>query len=135
MGKRFKGVVHLLENKVYLYEAGKNSEIGENIIIEDVDNPQLDEILGVDVAQEMREEVELITETTTPFNVDDFLAGRQTPVFFGSAISNFGIQNLLDGFIEYAPIPQDRESDVRNRFKLTINIVFVFKTVSDHIKL
>ncbi|SFV77745.1 Peptide chain release factor 3 [hydrothermal vent metagenome] len=114
MGKRFKGVVHLLENKVYLYEAGKNSEIGENIIIEGVDNPQLDEILGVDVAQEMREEVELITETTTPFNVDDFLAGRQTPVFFGSAISNFGIQNLLDGFIEYAPIPQDRESDVRN---------------------
>ena len=114
MGKRFKGVVHLLEDKVYLYEAGKNSEIGENIIIEGVDNPQLDEILGADVAQEMREEVELITETTTPFNVDDFLAGKQTPVFFGSAISNFGIQNLLDGFIEYAPIPQDRESDVRN---------------------
>jgi len=114
MGKRFKGVVHLLENKVYLYEAGKNSEIGENIIIEGVDNPQLDEILGADVAQEMREEVELITETTTPFNIDDFLAGRQTPVFFGSAISNFGIQNLLDGFIEYAPIPQDRGSDIRN---------------------
>ncbi|HIB27725.1 MAG TPA: peptide chain release factor 3, partial [Candidatus Thioglobus sp.] len=114
MGKRFKGVVHLLEDKVYLYEAGKNSEIGENIIIEGVDNPQLDEILGADAVQEMREEVELITETTTPFNVDDFLAGRQTPVFFGSAISNFGIQNLLDGFIEYAPIPQDRESDVRN---------------------
>ncbi|HIF47266.1 peptide chain release factor 3 [Candidatus Thioglobus sp.] len=114
MGKRFKGVVHLLEDKVYLYEAGKNSEIGENIIIEGVDNPQLDEILGADAVQEMREEVELITETTTPFNVDDFLAGKQTPVFFGSAISNFGIQNLLDGFIEYAPIPQDRESDVRN---------------------
>ncbi len=114
MGKRFKGVVHLLEDKVYLYEAGKNSEIGENIIIEGVDNPQLDEILGADAVQEMREEVELITETTTPFNVDDFLAGKQTPVFFGSAISNFGIQNLLDGFIEYAPIPQDRESDIRN---------------------
>jgi peptide subunit release factor RF-3 len=46
----------------------------------------------------MREEVELIRETTTPFDLDAFLAGKQTPVFFGSAISNFGIQNLLDGF-------------------------------------
>jgi len=128
MGKRFKGVVHLLEDKVYLYEAGKNSEIGENIIIEGVDNPKLDEILGADATQEMRDEVELITETTTPFNVDAFLAGKQTPVFFGSAISNFGIQNLLDGFIEYAPTPQNRESDVRevksDEEKLT---GFVFK--------
>jgi len=128
MGKRFKGVVHLLEDKVYLYEAGKNSEIGENIIIDGVDNPQLDEILGVDVAAEMREEVELIRETTTPFNVNEFLSGKQTPVFFGSAISNFGIQNLLDGFIQYAPIPQNRESDIRevkpDEAKLT---GFVFK--------
>ncbi|MCS5586185.1 MAG: peptide chain release factor 3, partial [Gammaproteobacteria bacterium] len=128
MGKRFKGVVHLLEDKVYLYEAGKNSEIGENIIIDGVDNPQLDKILGVDVAAEMREEVELIRETTTPFNVNKFLSGKQTPVFFGSAISNFGIQNLLDGFIQYAPIPQNRESDIRevkpDEAKLT---GFVFK--------
>jgi peptide chain release factor 3 len=128
MGKRFKGVVHLLENKVYLYEAGKNSEIGKNIIIEGVDNPKLDKILGADIAKEMREEVELITETTSPFKVDDFLAGKQTPVFFGSAISNFGIQNLLDGFIEYAPIPQNRKADVRivkpDEGKLT---GFVFK--------
>jgi peptide chain release factor 3 len=128
MGKRFKGVVHLLENKVFLYEAGKNSEIGENIIIDGVDNPMLDEILGSDVAQEMRDEVELITETTTPFNLDEFLNGKQTPVFFGSAISNFGIQNLLDGFLEYAPTPKNRESDVRevkpDETKLT---GFVFK--------
>ncbi len=128
MGKRFKGVVHLLDDKVYLYEAGKNSEIGENIIIDGVDNPQLDEILGNDVVAEMREEVELIRETTTPFNVDEFLKGKQTPVFFGSAISNFGIQNLLDGFIEYAPTPKNRESDIRevkpDESKLT---GFVFK--------
>jgi peptide chain release factor 3 len=128
MGKRFKGVVHLLDDKVYLYEAGKNSEIGENIIIDGVDNPELDTILGEEMTAEMREEVELIRETTTPFDLDEFLAGKQTPVFFGSAISNFGIQNLLDGFIEYAPIPQNRESDVRevkpDEAKLT---GFVFK--------
>jgi len=128
MGKRFKGVVHLLEDRVYLYEAGKNSEIGENIIIDGVNNPQLDEILGSDVAAEMRDEVELITETTTPFDLDEFLAGKQTPVFFGSAISNFGIQNLLDGFVEYAPTPKNRESNIRevtpDESKLT---GFVFK--------
>ena len=128
MGKRFKGVVHLLEDKIYLYEAGKNSEIGENIIINGVDNPELDKILGDDVALEMREEVELIRETTTPFNLNEFLSGKQTPVFFGSAISNFGIQNLLDGFIEYAPTPKNRESDIRevmpDEEKLT---GFVFK--------
>ena len=128
MGKRFKGVVHLLEDKVYLYEAGKNSEIGENIVIDGVNNPQLDEILGADVAAEMRDEVELITETTTPFDLDEFLKGKQTPVFFGSAISNFGIQNLLDGFIQYAPTPKNRESNIRevtpDEAKLT---GFVFK--------
>lgn len=113
MGKRFKGVVHLLDDKVYLYEAGKNSEIGEEVIIEGVDNPELDKILGVDIVAEMRDEVELIRETTTPFDVDKFLTGKQTPVFFGSAISNFGIQNLLDGFLKYAPTPQNRKSDIR----------------------
>jgi peptide chain release factor 3 len=111
-----------------LYEAGKNSEIGENIIIDGVDNPKLDEILGEEVVAEMREEVELIRETTTPFDLDTFLQGKQTPVFFGSAISNFGIQNLLDGFIQYAPIPKNRESDLRevkpDEEKLT---GFVFK--------
>ncbi len=128
MGKRFKGVVHLLEDKIYLFEAGKNSEVGENIIIDGVDNPELDTVLGSDVASEMRDEVELIRETTTPFDLDAFLKGAQTPVFFGSAISNFGIQNLLDGFIEYAPTPKNRESDVRevapDEKKLT---GFVFK--------
>ncbi|MDB3869945.1 peptide chain release factor 3 [Candidatus Thioglobus sp.] len=128
MGKRFKGVVHLLEDKVYLYESGKNSEIGENIIIDGADNPKLDELLGADVAQEMRDEIELITETTTPFQIEAFLSGKQTPVFFGSAISNFGIQNLLDGFTEYAPAPQNRESNIRkvkpDETKLT---GFVFK--------
>jgi peptide chain release factor 3 len=128
MGKRFKGVVHLLEDKVYLFEAGKNSDIGEERIIQGVDNPELNEILGVEMALEMREEVELIRETLPPFDLEEFLNGKQTPVFFGSAISNFGIQNLLDGFIQHAPSPKKRESDIRtvtpNEEKLT---GFVFK--------
>ena len=128
MGKNFKGVFHLLENRVYLFESGKNAKIGENTIINDIDNPKLDEFLGEDFAKEVREEIELISGTTNPFDLNDFLEGKQTPVFFGSAINNFGIENLLDGFIKYAPIPQSRESDSRNvspdEAKLT---GFVFK--------
>ena len=114
MGKSFKGVFHLLEDKVYLFESGKNTKIGDNTIIEGIDNPQLDELLGKEFAQEAREEIELISGTTNPFSLDSFLEGKQTPVFFGSAINNFGIENLLDGFIKYAPTPQSRESDNRS---------------------
>ena len=113
MGKGFKGVYHLLEDKVYLFESGKNASIGDNTIIDGINNPQLDEVLGEHLAYEARDEIELIAGTTNPFNIDDFLEGKQTPVFFGSAINNFGIENLLDGFIDYAPTPQGRESDVR----------------------
>ena len=113
MGKDFKGVYHLLEDKVYLFESGKNASVGENTIIDGINSSQLDDILGDDLANEARDEIELIAGTTNPFNLNEFLEGKQTPVFFGSAINNFGIENLLDGFIEYAPIPQGRESDVR----------------------
>ena len=128
MGKGFKGVYHLLEDKVYLFESGKNASIGDNTLIDGIDNAKLDEFLGKELAQEAREEIELITGTTNPFDINDFLEGKQTPVFFGSAINNFGIENLLDGFIKYAPTPQERESDIRNvlpdESKLT---GFVFK--------
>jgi len=113
MGKGFKGVYHLLEDKVYLFESGKNASIGDNTIIEGIADARLDEVLGERLANEAREEIELITGTTNPFNLNDFLEGKQTPVFFGSAINNFGIENLLDGFIQYAPTPQGRESDSR----------------------
>ncbi len=113
MGREFKGVVHLLENKVYLFESGKNAKIGDNVIIEGIDNPELDKALGFELSASIREEIELIQGTTNPFQLDSFLEGKQTPVFFGSAINNFGIKNLLDGFIDYAPTPQDRESDNR----------------------
>ena len=113
MGKGFKGVYHLLEDKVYLFESGKNASIGDNTVINGIDNSKLDDLLGEHLANEAREEIELISGTTNPFDINDFLEGKQTPVFFGSAINNFGIENLLDGFIQYAPTPQGRESDTR----------------------
>ncbi len=113
MGKGFKGVYHLLEDTVYLFESGKNASIGDNTIIDGINNPLLDEVLGEHLADEARDEIELIAGTTNPFSLDEFLGGKQTPVFFGSAINNFGIENLLDGFIDFAPTPQGRESDTR----------------------
>ena len=113
MGKGFKGVYHLLEDRVYLFDSGKNASIADNTIIDGINNAQLDEVLGENLANEARDEIELIAGTTNPFNLNEFLEGKQTPVFFGSAINNFGIENLLDGFIDFAPTPQGRESDSR----------------------
>ena len=110
MGKGFKGVYHLLEDKVYLFGSGKNASIGDNTLIDGIDNAMLDEFLGKELAQEAREEIELITGTTSPFDINDFLEGKQTPVFFGSAINNFGFSisaaTLAKNTFGAIPIPQ-----------------------------
>ncbi len=107
MGKRFKGIYHLYHDVVYLYQSGKNAEKQEGQQIKGLDNPLLNELLGRQ-AQELREEIELVKGASTAFNVKEYLAGRVTPVYFGSAINNFGIKALLDDFALYAPEPQPR---------------------------
>ena len=112
MGRDFKGVYHLYEDAVYLYQPGKNSvqQQGEKII--GLDNPQLAEILG-DQFKELRDAVELVKGASHVFDKEAFLRGELTPVFFGSAINNFGVRELLDAFAEYAPPPQAREATSR----------------------
>lgn len=112
MGKRFKGVYHLYTDTVHLFSATHGGKIMEGDVIEGLDNPALDELLG-DQADELREEIELVQGASHEFNLDDYLAGKQTPVFFGSAINNFGILELLDAFADYAPAPIGREADQR----------------------
>jgi len=109
MGKTFKGIFHLLDDSVRLFEP-HSSESGE--LIQGLDNPRLDELLG-SMADEFREEIELVRGASTEFDLDEFLAGRLTPVFFGSAMNNFGITELMDSFVEYAPQPQPRETKTR----------------------
>ena len=127
MGKRFKGIYHLYEDKVRLFEAadGLNASAGE--LIEGLDNPLLDERIG-DMAEELREEIELVRGASHEFDLEAFLSGHLTPVFFGSAVNNFGLQELLDGFAKYAPLPKGRETETRavnsDEDKLT---GFVFK--------
>jgi len=112
MGKRLKGVYHLLDDTVHLYEAGKNYVTQDAEIIEGLDNPLLDERLGQQVA-EFREEIELVQGASHEFDPDAYRAGEQTPVFFGSAINNFGVTPLLDAFVTYAPHPAPRATTSR----------------------
>ena len=112
MGKRFRGVFHLLDDRIHLYEAHHKGGIQQGEVIDGLDNPRLDEVLG-DQASELRDEVELLQEAGNAFDEDAYLAGELTPVFFGSAINNFGLQELLDRFVQHAPAPQPRESEGR----------------------
>ena len=112
MGKRFKGVYHLYRDAVQLFSANHGGRIAEGDLIEGLYNVRLDELLG-DQADELREEIELVKGASHAFDHEQYLAGRQTPVFFGSAINNFGIQELLDAFAQYAPAPKPREAEQR----------------------
>ncbi len=109
MGKRFKGVYHLYKNEIHLFSAQHGGRIAEAEIIKGLNNPKLDELLK-DQAQELRDEIDLVKGASHEFDLEEYLAGRQTPVFFGSAINNFGILELLDAFAEYAPSPRPREA-------------------------
>jgi len=113
MGKRFKGVYHIEQDRIFLYQAGDNSKIRKATVIEGLGNPQLDEVLGSQ-ADELREEIELVQGASHSFDKDAYLRGELSPVFFGSAINNFGVQELLDYFIEYTPPPQPRETTTRS---------------------
>lgn len=112
MGKRFKGIYHLYQDMVYLYQSGKNAQKQEAVKIKGLNNPELDVILG-DTAQELRDEIELVKGASHEFNLEAYLAGKLTPVYFGSAINNFGIKELLDDFADYAPAPRPRATQTR----------------------
>ena len=127
MGRSLKGVYHLLQDKIYLYTGAGRGRASEIEVIDGLASAKAEEILGNDAAS-FREEIELVKGGCPQLSIDDYLAAKQTPVFFGSAISNFGVKELLDEFIDIAPPPCPRESDVRtiqsNENELT---GFVFK--------
>lgn len=112
MGKEFFGVYHLLQDKVYLYRSEMGEKPGVTAVIEGLHSPALDQRLGIS-AQQFREELALILGASHGFDKQAYLAGQLTPVFFGSAMNNFGVQALLDFFVENAPPPQSRETLTR----------------------
>ncbi|TNF98907.1 MAG: peptide chain release factor 3 [Gammaproteobacteria bacterium] len=112
MGKNLKGIYHLYRDKIYLYKPTEKGKMMEEVVIDGIDNPELDEILGP-VAEDLREEIELVKGASHAFDPEAYLQAKLTPVFFGTALNNFGIRQLLDDFVEYAPRPQPRETETR----------------------
>jgi len=112
MGSNFKGVFHLTKDMVHLFSSSHGGRIAEGETIEGLANTRLDEVLG-DQAQALRDEVELLREASHSFDQAAYERGELTPVFFGSAVNNFGIEELLDSFVTYAPAPSTRETTHR----------------------
>ncbi len=113
MGYDFKGIYNIWEKNVNLFSGDSRKNIEETINIEDINTTELNDLIGDDFAENLREEIELVTEVYPPFNQKEYLNGNLQPVFFGSALNNFGVRELLDCFIEIAPTPKPKESDTR----------------------
>ncbi|MBA2654493.1 MAG: peptide chain release factor 3 [Gammaproteobacteria bacterium] len=127
MGKSFKGVYHLLRNEFHFYEHGQNSKAQAGLIISGLQNPELDQRLEDD-AKNLREEINLVAGASHSFDQASYLAGSLTPVFFGSAMNNFGVKELLDTFVSYAPSTQPRPTTTRTVDPSEKNFTgFVFK--------
>jgi len=112
MGKRFRGTYHLYSREIAFFNPDAERGTGEILTMTGIDDPELDRLLGSQV-DELRGEVELLEGAAHPFDREAYLAGLQTPVFFGSAINTFGVQQLLDTFVETAPAPKPREAVTR----------------------
>jgi len=112
MGKAFKGVYNRYRREMHIFTPGKNTHPGEGIRIKDLADPRLDQLLGSQ-ARELRGDMELVEGATNPFDIAQYLKGNQTPLFFGSAVNNFGVRELLDAFVEMAPAPAERATMTR----------------------
>lgn len=114
MGKTFKGVYSLYEKKLKLFTASKQQLDEDDVVnLEDINDPQLEELIGESYASQLREDVELVDGGYPEFELETYRNGEVAPVFFGSAVNNFGVQELLDCFIDIAPNPLPRETELR----------------------
>ena len=112
MGQSFKGVYNLYRGELHLFSRNQESRKQQGVLIKDLADPKLDKLLGRQ-ADDLRADVELLEGAANPFEMDHYLRGNQTPVFFGSALNNFGVRELLDAIIEMAPAPGVRPAVTR----------------------
>lgn len=113
MGYDFKGIYNVWEKNVNLFSGDSRKNIEETIEIEDIASEQLNKLIGEKAASTLRDELELVYEVYPDFSQEEYLSGELQPVFFGSALNNFGVRELLDCFIEIAPKPRPKQSDTR----------------------
>jgi len=112
MGKRFKGVYNIYKKQLNLFTPGQQVRPGSEMLIDDLADPRVDDLLE-NQADQLREDIELLSGAADPFEYGQYLKASQTPVFFGSAINNFGVKELLDAFVELAPPPGPRMTTTR----------------------
>lgn len=112
MGKTFKGVYNLYRKQLHLFTPGRETRDQEAILIEDLNDSRLDELLKRQ-ADVLRQDIELLEGAANSFELEHYLKAGQTPVFFGSAVNNFGVKELLDAFVELAPAPGPRQTTTR----------------------
>ena len=128
MGYDFQGIYNIWEKKINIYSADNKQTVSKGVEFDDIDTPELDTIIGKEAAETLREDLELVREVYPPFNQQEYLDAELQPVFFGSALNNFGVKELLDCFVDIAPTPQPKMSDIRmvdsKEEKMT---AFVFK--------
>ena len=128
MGSGFKGVYDLHNDRIQLFDAGLEGGLGGIVDIEGVEDPALERIIGRTATATLREELELLLGAGVEFDAEAFKAGTQTPVFFGSALVGFGVEEMFQTFAQITPAPQSRET--RERFVEPVEEAFtgfVFK--------
>ena len=127
-GKEFKGVYHIHNDEAVLYKTGQGHKIQDVRTIKGLDNPELDIAIGEDLAAQLRDELELVIGASNEFDLDLFLAGELSPVYYGTALGNFGVDHVLDGLTKWAPTPLPRETEDRLIVATEENFTgFVFK--------
>jgi len=113
MGYDFKGIYNIWEKNINLFTGDSKRDIEETIKISDVSDPELNTLIGDSAAETLREELELVEGIYPEFSKEDYLNGDLQPVFFGSALNNFGVRELLDCFVSIAPKPRPKHSEER----------------------
>ena len=113
MGYDFKGIYNMWEKNVNLFTGDPKKDIEDTVQVSDLTTDEIDQLIGTDSADTLREELELAQGVYPEFNIEAYKMGELQPVFFGSALNNFGVRELLDCFIEIAPPPRPKQSDIR----------------------
>jgi peptide chain release factor 3 len=113
MGYDFKGIYNIWEKNINLFSGDSRKDIEDTIKISDLASPELKKLIGESAADQLRENIELVDGIYPSFDREAYLNGEQQPVFFGSALNNFGVRELLDCFVEIAPRPRPKHSEER----------------------
>lgn len=113
MGYDFKGIYNIWEKNINLFSGDNKKNIRDTIAFDDIESPELEKIIGHDEADELRTDLELIQEVYPKFDREAYIKGDLQPVFFGSALNNFGVRELLDCFISIAPAPLPKNAEER----------------------